>query len=397
MRQFDTIRHLMYQSAAKKKLLTAEQEKELSRKLLQAKLEMWVALLSDRLTVAAALAFCTTAALAQSKRKHEFTSDTFAGLVTASKRFQRRRIKANEVALCRARLKTAAELSSFDPCMEIGLALFHQVKAWQAEQHPGRSTTYTKYLQEIEACWKRYVFYRNQFIEKNIRLVIVMAKRFSGFGIPQEDLIQEATFGLQKAVGMFDPERGFKFSTYAGWWVRASVLRYCRDRSRIVRLPVNTQERLERYYAAVKKLEAEGKVSDSNTIAQMTGLEPEAIDRLRTLTLEHHYSMELETREGQNLGDTLADPDDFSEQLNMDFDLKLIEEVVADLPERDQFIVRARYGLDGGDGKTLSAIAEVYGLSRERVRQLESKALHSLRVRLQRRMDRLAIRQALKS
>ena len=387
----------MYESAAKKKLLTADQEKELSRQLLQTKLEMWVALLGDHLTVADALAFCTAAAEAQPKRKHEFTSDTFADLVTASRRFHRRSIKANEAALSRARLKTAVELSGFDPCMEIGLALFHQAKAWQAGQGKRRSTTYTRYLQGIEASWKRYVFYRNRFIEKNIRLVIVMSKKFTGFGIPQEDLIQEATFGLQRAVGMFDPERGFKFSTYAGWWIRAAMLRYCRDRARMVRLPVNTQEKLERYYAAIKKLEGEGKGADSNAIAEMTGLPPEAVERLRTLTLENYYSMEFQTREGQSLGDLIADPDDFPERLNAGFDLNLIAEVVAELPERDRFIMCARYGLDGGDGKTLREISEIYGLSRERVRQLETKAIQSLRIRLKRRMDKLAIRQALKS
>lgn len=391
MQQFDTIPRLMFESAGKTNIMTPEEEQDLSRKLREMKLGLWDALLSDPLTVKDALAFCSGAAERQTKQRRELDTSSFSGLVRASQIFHKRPIKANGSALVRIRGRVAQDLAAFDPCMKIALDLLREVKTWQSRIHPVRSTTYARYLQRIDSCWKRYVFYRNQFTERNIRLVISISKKFVPFEVSREDMIQEGVFGLQKAVGMFDPDRGFKFSTYASWWIRAFISRYCRDKGRTVRLPVNMQERLERYYAAVKKLEREGEDVDDEVLSEMMNVHPDSVRRLRKFTLEKCYSTEYKTSSGIKFGDLLEDPRDHIGQAELEFDIGLIDEVMESMPARERQIIRARFGLDDGDGKTLQEIADIWEISRERVRQIQNRALRDLKKRLERRRDRIAM------
>lgn len=381
MRQADKIRHFMYDRAGREAIMTADEEKDLARKIRDVKLELLDRLLSDPPTLEKSLEFCERAGKKhEKKREISFSNEHFEGLAIATRAYRRRPIKANEALMRRARDRVCISLMDFDPCMEIALALFHQVKAWQVEQHPNRRETYARYLKSIDIAWKRYVYLRNRFIERNIRLVMTISKRFASFGIPQEDLIQEGTFGLQKAVGMFDPERGFKFSTYATWWIRATILRYCRDTSRIVRLPVHTQEKLERYYASIKALEAKrGESPDDKELAEETALPIETIKKLRKLSLEPHYSTDRQLRDDLKFEDLLPDPENFVEYTNTEFVIETLRKLCNALPERQKKIIYARFNLDGAGGKTLQEIADTEGVTRERIRQLEAMALKTIR------------------
>ncbi len=392
MQKSDTISSAMIQSAGKRSLLTADQELELARKLRRAKAGLWLALLSDPHTIKEALAFCTQAAASLPKRKTALDQSSFSNLSSTSAWALKSPGESAEQSMIRARMKSAIALTTFDPSMQIALSLFQRAKNRNIDERDHlRQEVYEAYLRQIEITWKRFVFYRNEFVEKNIRLVMFISKQFRRFEIPKDDLIQEGTFGLQKAAVMFDPDRGLRFSTYASWWIRAAIGRHCRDRGRLVRLPVNLQEKIERYYSIKEKLLEEGTPFDLESLSEITGLKVKVLKKLETFTLKPHYSMEYETKDGQMLGDLIPDPADPLRATNHDLDLDLVREMLVKLPARERNIIRARYGLDGGDGQTLAEIAEKIDLTRERVRQLETTALHKIRRLIQFRMDRLAM------
>ena len=392
MQKSDTISSAMIQSAGKRSLLTADQELELARKLRRAKAGLWLALLSDPHTIKEALAFCTQAAASLPKRKTALDQSSFSNLSSTSAWALKSPGESAEQSMIRARLISAIALTTFDPSMQIALSLFQRAKNRNIDERDHlRQEVYEAYLRQIEITWKRFVFYRNEFVEKNIRLVMFISKQFRRFEIPKDDLIQEGTFGLQKAAVMFDPDRGLRFSTYASWWIRAAIGRHCRDRGRLVRLPVNLQEKIERYYSIKEKLLEEGTPFDLESLSEITGLKVKVLKKLETFTLKPHCSMEYETKDGQMLGDLIPDPADPLRATNHDLDLDLVREMLVKLPARERNIIRARYGLDGGDGQTLAEIAEKIDLTRERVRQLETTALHKIRRLIQFRMDRLAM------
>ena len=392
MQKSATISRAMTQSVGKRSPLTADQELELARKLRRAKAGLWLALLSDPHTIKEALAFCTQAAASLPKRKTALDQSSFSNLASTSTWALKSPGESAEQSMIRARMKSAIALTTFDPSMQIALSLFQRAKNRSIDERDRlRREVYAAYLRQIEITWKRFVFYRNEFVEKNIRLVFFVSKKFRRFEIPKDDLVQEGIFGLQKAAVMFDPDRGLRFSTYASWWIRAAIGRHCRDRGRLVRLPVNLQEKIERYYSIKEKLLEEGTPFDLESLSEITGLKVKVLKKLETFTLKPHFSMDYETKDGQMLGDLIPDPADPLRATNHDLNLDLVREMLVKLPARERNIIRARYGLDGGDGQTLAEIAEKIDLTRERVRQLETTALHKIRRLIQFRMDRLAM------
>ncbi len=224
---------------------------------------------------------------------------------------------------------------------------------------------------------------KQRFAEANLRLVISVAKRYRDRGLPFLDLIQEGNLGLLRAIEKFDYHRGFKFSTYATYWIRQSISRSIGDRSRTVRLPVHLQDNLRRVQRVKDHLTSSlGREPSMDEVAQEIGESCERLRQMESLSLSF---VSLDTpidEEGKlELAEVIPDQAHHSplDSLEEQSALTDVEEALTHLPEREREIVRLRYGLKDGKYYTLEELGQMLGVTRERVRQLEMKALKVLR------------------
>ncbi|MCZ6782184.1 MAG: sigma-70 family RNA polymerase sigma factor [Proteobacteria bacterium] len=223
---------------------------------------------------------------------------------------------------------------------------------------------------------------KNRFIEHNLKLVVAIAKDYRNLGLSFPDLIQEGNLGLIRAVEKFDHRRGFKFSTYAVWWIRQALVRAIQNHSRTIRLPSHVHDRLQRSQRV--RAELTGKLGREPTPAELApalGTDTEALEALDRLSRE---AISLESNVAgteKRLEDFVADSN--SEQPDGDIDSERMRSgvgtLIGSLTPREQLILRLRYGLGGDEEHTLEQIGQYLGLSRERVRQLEARALKKLR------------------
>ncbi|MDQ6938339.1 MAG: RNA polymerase sigma factor SigB [Actinomycetota bacterium] len=283
------------------------------------------------------------------------------------------RVYLNEIG--KVALLTAADEVELAKRIEAGLYAGHLL-----DTSPKLSMTRRRDLRAVMVDGERA---KDHLLRANLRLVVSLAKRYTGRGMPFLDLIQEGNMGLIRAVEKFDYTKGFKFSTYATWWIRQAISRAMADQSRTIRLPVHLVEQVNKMQRIRREmLQQLGREITDEELAHELDID---LDRLQDLKNNARDLVSLDQTVGADddaaLGDFIADEGAANAQSAVEFDLmrEQLGGVLNSLEQRERAVVRMRYGLDDGTPRTLDDIGRAFGLSRERIRQIERETMAKLR------------------
>jgi RNA polymerase primary sigma factor len=247
------------------------------------------------------------------------------------------------------------------------------------DDEPGGTVGHRRLLRTVQAGQRA----KSELIQANLRLVVSIAKRYSGRGMQFLDLIQEGNLGLMRAVDKFDHTKGFKFSTYATWWIRQAITRAIADQARTIRIPVHMVESMNRVMRTQRQMHQE--LEREPTIDELAERCALPLDRVREILRISLDPLSLDSPVGEeddsNLSDFIADltadtPADLATKRML---TQAVEEALGELSVREQEIVRMRFGLDDGQARTLEDVGKYFNVTRERIRQIEAKTLAKLR------------------
>ncbi len=373
-----------YHEICRTPLLTAEEEKRLADELARIRLHAW-----DRVFSYPPYSRDLAKKLCDLKDLEDHIIDDLFAMCDAADAVRRRALRRHQLAYDDLRASFAKHGVRFDPGLELFVVLLECVKNPRRHGLVRRtSTVITAYVDDLDGAARRYKRLKDRFVRANLRLVISTAKSYASLQlIPLDDLIQEGNIGLMTAVDRFDASRGFRFSTYATWWIRHAINRSMANHGRTVRLPAHLVTAISKIRRVQREMELEGVEATPEAISEITTVPVKKVMQVLRLKDAHPLSLEMEFT-GNDDARTLREVIPDQHQVDLD-DLifeqsqkERLESAIADLPGFEGPIVRARFGLDG-DEKTLSQLGDQYSLSRERIRQLQNAGVEKLRALLE--------------
>jgi RNA polymerase primary sigma factor len=373
-------------------LLTPEREVELAKEIEARETDTWIEVFSYGPVVGHLLAVVEVL-LENSLRE-------FRSLRAASTRARKSRTKGAQEALLRSAAKAAQKIRPLDldhAMLDVVLTEIAHLKATRRGRvvrgKPSFSPAarpFRDYVDRVRQRQRTSTESRNKFVKANLGLVVSVARRYQHGGLPLTDLIQEGNLGLIKAVSRFDYRRGYRFSTYATWWIRHSIGRALADKGRTVRVPVHVLEANQRIQKTKRALAAKlGRTPTSDELAEAAEMDLDKLEN--TLTRAVGQSISLDAHLGED-GDRerievfrMPEAEDASpyDDVATRSLVSHVRGILHTLKPIEQDVIKRRFGLEGGDEVTLQEIASSYGLSRERIRQIQEQALSKVRKTLQ--------------
>jgi RNA polymerase primary sigma factor len=386
-------------------VLKPEEEQSLAAEIAERRVALWKALLSYPPFVGGIVEVLESAL--ESDKVDDVPTEELTAAQADSRAFRDRETKSNREAYHRAQQALAAAMAEIDLDGKYADMIAADLEAIDANRREGvalqvtyppkGSRPFARYIQRVRGANQALRYSKNKFVKANLRLVVTIARRFDHGLMPLQDLVQEGNLGLMKAVDRFDGRRGYRFSTYATWWIRHAINRALANKGRTVRLPAHVSADLQRLRRATREIEARtGETPTIPQLAKETGLSKVRVKKLSKLTLDSTVSLDAPTSDDDGRGMLERLEDESAPELADVLELETLSDhlydSLNDLQPIELDILRRRYGIDGGDigdeefePMTLRQLGERHSLSRERIRQLQERALGKLRREFARR------------